>query len=155
MADAGWKNVSRKVRQVRQVYGRESGEGNPQECPECRCADLDGWKCGRDVYIENQENRFADRNALGERMFETTWTTRDNSFKVRRLCGRRMENGWESGRGEKDKQDKGGQVCGREAGRDNLLEWLESSFAWESRALIPVLCRAILASDEPNEKRCI
>ena len=28
-----------------------------------------GWLGGgRDVYIENQENRFADRNALGERM---------------------------------------------------------------------------------------
>ena len=28
-----------------------------------------GWPGdGRDVYIENQENRFADRNALGERM---------------------------------------------------------------------------------------
>ncbi len=45
-----------------------------------------GWLGdGRDVYIENQENRSADRNALGERMEgETTWTTRDNSFKVRR-----------------------------------------------------------------------
>ena len=39
---------------------------------------------GRDVYIENQENRSADRNALGERVFETTKTTRDNSCKVRR-----------------------------------------------------------------------
>ncbi len=28
-----------------------------------------GWlEDGRDVYIENQENRFADRNALGEWM---------------------------------------------------------------------------------------
>ena len=28
-----------------------------------------GWLGdGRDVYIENQENRFADRNALGARM---------------------------------------------------------------------------------------
>ncbi len=28
-----------------------------------------GWLGdGRDVYIENKENRFADRNALGERM---------------------------------------------------------------------------------------
>ena len=31
--------------------------------------------------MENQENRFADRNALGERMGETTWTTRDNFFQ--------------------------------------------------------------------------
>ena len=38
-----------------------------------------GWPGdGRDVYIENQENRFADRNALEERMGETTWTTFSN-----------------------------------------------------------------------------
>ena len=36
-------------------------------------------------YIENHENRFADRNALGERIVETTWTTRDNFSKARRL----------------------------------------------------------------------
>ena len=38
--------VSRKVRQVRQVCGRETGDGNLQECLECRCADLDGWETG-------------------------------------------------------------------------------------------------------------
>ena len=37
------------------------------------------------------------RNALGERMFETTWTTRDNSFKGRRPTGRREGHGWEAG----------------------------------------------------------
>ncbi len=42
-----------------------------------------GWLGGgRDVHVENQENRFADRNALGEWIFETTRTTRDNSCKV-------------------------------------------------------------------------
>jgi hypothetical protein len=41
-----------------------------------------GWLGdGRDVYIENQENRFADRNALGKWMGETTWINRDNSFQ--------------------------------------------------------------------------
>ena len=39
-----------------------------------------GWLGdGRDVYIENQENRFADRNALGVRMGGDNL---DNSFKV-------------------------------------------------------------------------
>ncbi len=38
-------------------------------------------ECGRDVYIENQENRFADKDARGERMGETTRTMRDNVFK--------------------------------------------------------------------------
>ncbi len=42
----GWKNVSRKVRQVRQVCGRESREGNPQECLECPCTASDGWETG-------------------------------------------------------------------------------------------------------------
>ena len=39
-----------------------------REIPGCRCAASDAWECGRDVYIEKQENRSADRNALGERM---------------------------------------------------------------------------------------
>ncbi len=49
-------------------HGREADGGNRQEYPECRCADLDGWECGRDGCIEKHENRFADRNALGQRM---------------------------------------------------------------------------------------
>ena len=36
-------------------------------------------------YIENHENRFADRNALGERIVERIWTSRDNFSKARRL----------------------------------------------------------------------
>ena len=40
------------------------GGGHLLECLECCCADLDGWECGRDVYIENKENRFADWERL-------------------------------------------------------------------------------------------
>jgi hypothetical protein len=52
---------------------------------------------------------------LGERMRETTWTTRDNFFKVRRLNGRRVENEWESGRDFSHKGHKG-HKGGRETG---------------------------------------
>ena len=48
--------------------------------------------------LKNMETASRTRNALGERMFETTWTTRDTLFKVRRLNGRRMDNGWGNGR---------------------------------------------------------
>ena len=34
--------------------------------------------------LKSMETASRTRNALGERMFETTWTTRDNFFKVRR-----------------------------------------------------------------------
>ena len=40
---------------------------------------------------ENHENRFADGNALGERIFETTWTTlekKTNRTKGDKECGR-------------------------------------------------------------------
>ena len=47
--------------------------------------------------LKSMETASRTRNALGERMFETTWTTRDNFFKVRRPTGRREENGWKSG----------------------------------------------------------
>ena len=41
-------------------HGRVAGGGKLQEYPESRCADWDGWECGRDGYIEKHENRFAD-----------------------------------------------------------------------------------------------
>ena len=46
--------------------------------------------------LKSMETASRTRNALGERMFETTWTTRDNFFKVRRPTGRRA---WETGGG--------------------------------------------------------
>ena len=72
---------------------------------------------GRDVYIEKQETRFADRNALGERMggdnldnsgqfFQGAPPERAASGSAGILpAGKRMEGG----SGKKDKQDKGGQ----------------------------------------------
>ncbi len=63
---------------------------------------------GRDVYIEKHEKRFADRNARLESGWgETTWTTRDNFFKVRRLNGRRLGNEWEAGGISATKDTKG------------------------------------------------
>ena len=63
------------------------------------------------------ESASRTRDALGERMFETTWTTRDNFFKGPGGQLRPAEGGeWEAGGKKKDKQDKGEQDCGREAG---------------------------------------
>ena len=57
--------------------------------------------------LKSMETASRTRNALGERMFETTWTTRDNFFKVRRPTGRRA---WETG------------------GEEGVFQWLEKKF---------------------------
>ena len=116
-----------------------------------------GWLGdGRDVYIENKENRFADRNALGERI---SGDNKDNSGQLFQGAGRTTPPGWmvrmESGREEEDKQDKGNKESGRRAGKRKLRAWIEGRFAGGIHALIPVSWRAILPSDEPNAKRCI
>ncbi len=79
--------------------GRVARGGNLQEYLEFRCADLDGWECGRDVYIENQENRFADRNALGQRMgaqwqvASAKWAARPAGGQIAGGNGRRAGGG--------------------------------------------------------------
>ena len=79
-----------------------------------------GWPGGgRDVYIENKENRFADRNALGEWIFETTWTTRDNSFKVAGLDNSaRLEGTNEEREGRKRQTGQRGTRLGEGRGKD-------------------------------------
>ena len=88
-----------------------------------------GWPGGgRDVYIENQENRFADRNALGGGGGETTRTTRDNSCKVAGLDnsarlegtngvreGRRRQTGQRGTRKAEGERAKGSYVHGSKA----------------------------------------
>jgi hypothetical protein len=61
---------------------------------------------GRDVYIENQENRFADRNALGSGFPETTWTTWDNFFKETGRATPPGERWWKGVRQECEKKGK-------------------------------------------------
>ena len=65
--------------------------------------------------LKDMETASRTRNVLGVRILETTWTTRDNSFKV---PGGQLRPGESRGREEKDKQDKGGQDCGRKAGAE-------------------------------------
>ena len=78
----GWKNVLRKVRQVRQVYGREAGGGNPQECPECRRESPDGWETGGMSTLKTKKTA-SRTGTLGERMGGDHWDNSGHSFKVR------------------------------------------------------------------------
>ncbi len=75
-------------------------------------------------------------------MGETTWTTRDNSCKVRRLNGRRTGNGWESGwgLGARASRPRGSwkTIRGR---KSTVFHNLPSSGAAESR---PPGCHAMV-----------
>ena len=82
--------VSRKVRQVRQVCGWETGDGNLQECLECRCAESDGRETGGMSTLKTKKTASRTGTRLGSGRGETTWTTRDNFCKVRRPTGRRV-----------------------------------------------------------------
>ena len=93
----------REVRLSSRAPTPEAREGGVREIPECRCAASDAWECGRDVYIENQENRFADRNALGERMGG------DNLDNLRQLfqgASPKPGGGWKRGYPARDDSGK-------------------------------------------------
>jgi hypothetical protein len=63
--------------------------------------------------LKDMETASRTRNVLGVRILETTWTTRDNFFKV---PGGQLRPAESCGRDVKDKQDKRGQDCGRGEG---------------------------------------
>ena len=84
-----------------------------------------GWlECGRDVYIENQENRFADRNAWGadgRRQLGQPGTT--FSRKPDGQLRTAKDGGRECGRNARRKERQTGQRwtnCWRDAGSEKL-----------------------------------
>ena len=81
----------------RDVFGKQKGQNGKQKMRETKVSD--NYDNFRQLFsaLKSMETASRTRNALGERVFETTWTTRDNFFKVRRPTGRREENGWKSG----------------------------------------------------------
>ena len=80
--------------------------------------------------LKSMETASRTRNALGERMFETTWTTRDNFFKgpggqLRPAEGR----GWDVGGKRKTNRTKGDKDEWEEGGRkDDNSDNLERQF---------------------------
>jgi hypothetical protein len=114
-----------------------------------------GWPGGgRDVQIENQENRFADRNVLGERMGGDNLDNPGQLLQGRR-AGQLRPAGWyewRAGGKKKTNRTKGNKESGRRAGKRKLRAWIEGRFAGEIHALIPVFWRAILPSDEPTKR---
>ncbi len=92
-------------------------EGGVRGIPECRCAESDGWECGRDAYMKTRKTASRTGTRLGSGWIETTWTTRDNSFKVPGGQLRSAkEGGRECGRNARRKKRQTGQrgaPCGR------------------------------------------
>ncbi len=74
----------------RDVFGKQKGQKGQQN--KRRTKKSDNSDNFRQLFstLKSMETASRTRNALGERMFETTWTTRDNFFKVRRPTGRRL-----------------------------------------------------------------
>jgi hypothetical protein len=68
------------------------------------------------ILQENLKAAARKGDALGERIFEATWTTRDNFLQGAPPTGGGWKNGLDVGEEKEDKQDKGGQVCRKEAG---------------------------------------
>ena len=92
-----------KVLMIGKIFGtflgnkRDNGENKTRKAQGMS----DNYDYSRQLFstLKSMETASRTRNALGERMFETTWTTRDNFSKVRRPTGRREGRGWESGWG--------------------------------------------------------
>ena len=65
----------------RDVFGKQKGQKGQQN--KRRTKKSDNSDNFRQLFsaLKSMETASRTRNALGERMFETTWTTRDNFFK--------------------------------------------------------------------------
>ena len=74
------------------------------------------------------ETRCMDGNALGERIFETTWTPTFSSARADNSARRNVANGLAGGK-RKTNRRKGEKGCGREVEEENLQEYLECRFA--------------------------
>ena len=60
--------------------GGNAGEGNPQECLECRLSASDAWETGGMSTMKPKKTA-SRTGTLEKRMGETTWTNRDNAFQ--------------------------------------------------------------------------
>ena len=98
--------------------GRDAGEVNLHECLEYRFAGSDGWVTGGMSTLKTKKTALRTGTRLECGWGETTWTTRDNFCKVRRLNGRRLGarasclrgKGWDVGGKKKTNRTKGDKV---------------------------------------------
>lgn len=88
----------REVRLSSRAPTAGAREGGVRGIPECRCAASEAWETGGMSTSKTRKNASLTGTRLGSGWGETTWTTWDNFFKVRRLNGRRAKNEWDCGR---------------------------------------------------------